>query len=111
MTLEIKKPTRTDNWTCSDGRTFDSEGGAHGHEVFLAVLPLLKGMTTGYAAVCELARHFDFVPRPGCDTGAAPTPNTKSKPLRPLCSVCGEPQDETPHGLVCVNGHGGADSL
>jgi len=27
------------------------------------------------------------------------------------CSVCGEPQTDTPHGLVCKNGHGGANSV
>jgi len=29
----------------------------------------------------------------------------------PLCSVCKEPQFETPSGVTCVNGHGGADPL
>ena len=28
-----------------------------------------------------------------------------------LCSVCGEPQQETSSGLVCKNGHGGAPSV
>jgi hypothetical protein len=27
------------------------------------------------------------------------------------CSVCGEPQYKTPHGVTCVNGHGGAPPL
>ncbi len=27
------------------------------------------------------------------------------------CADCGEPQFETPSGLVCKNGHGGADSI
>lgn len=36
---------------------------------------------------------------------------TKVKRTKLLCSVCGEPQANTPHGLVCENGHGGADSL
>lgn len=35
----------------------------------------------------------------------------KVKRTKLLCSVCGEPQANTPHGLVCENGHGGADSL
>lgn len=26
------------------------------------------------------------------------------------CSVCGQPQYETPSGITCSNGHGGADS-
>jgi hypothetical protein len=29
----------------------------------------------------------------------------------PLCGVCKEPQFETPSGVTCVNGHGGADPL
>lgn len=29
---------------------------------------------------------------------------------RPICSVCNEPQAETPGGLTCENGHGGAPS-
>jgi hypothetical protein len=29
----------------------------------------------------------------------------------PQCSVCKEPQFETPSGVTCVNGHGGADPL
>jgi hypothetical protein len=29
----------------------------------------------------------------------------------PLCSVCKEPQFETPSGVTYVNGHGGADPL
>jgi len=29
--------------------------------------------------------------------------------LAPVCSVCGEPQFETPSGMTCKNGHGGAD--
>lgn len=32
-------------------------------------------------------------------------------PAGTLCSVCGEPQMQTPSGLVCSNGHGGAPSL
>ena len=28
-----------------------------------------------------------------------------------LCSVCNEPQFETPHGTTCKNGHGGAESV
>lgn len=28
--------------------------------------------------------------------------------VEPVCSVCGEPQFETPHGVTCRNGHGGA---
>ena len=31
--------------------------------------------------------------------------------VTPLCSVCKEPQFETPSGVTCVNGHGGADPL
>ena len=27
------------------------------------------------------------------------------------CSVCGEPQWETPSGVTCKNGHGGADPM
>lgn len=27
------------------------------------------------------------------------------------CSICGEPQFNTPSGITCVNGHGGADSV
>lgn len=30
--------------------------------------------------------------------------------LAPTCSVCGEPQRNTPSGMVCKNGHGGADA-
>jgi len=32
-----------------------------------------------------------------------------AKPMEPasLCSVCGEPQRQTPSGMVCKNGHGG----
>lgn len=29
----------------------------------------------------------------------------------PYCSVCGEPQYETPGGMTCNNGHGGAPSM
>lgn len=29
----------------------------------------------------------------------------------PLCSICRSPQFNTPHGLVCKNGHGGVESL
>lgn len=34
-----------------------------------------------------------------------------AKRVKKLCSVCSLPQRETKHGLVCSNGHGGADSL
>ena len=38
-----------------------------------------------------------------------PTTNPKLNGL--YCAVCGEPQFETPHGVCCSNGHGGADSV
>lgn len=28
-----------------------------------------------------------------------------------LCAECGEPQFDTPSGITCCNGHGGADSI
>lgn len=31
--------------------------------------------------------------------------------ITPVCEVCGEPQQETRSGLVCKNGHGGADTV
>lgn len=31
--------------------------------------------------------------------------------LSKKCSVCGELQFNTPGGITCANGHGGADSL
>jgi len=34
-----------------------------------------------------------------------------SPKIKPLCSVCGGEQFETPGGLSCNNGHGGADSV
>jgi hypothetical protein len=40
-----------------------------------------------------------------CYAVQLPTPSGKK------CSICNEPQFATPHGLVCSNGHGGADSL
>ena len=30
---------------------------------------------------------------------------------QPLCSVCGLPQYETQSGMICDNGHGGAESI
>lgn len=36
---------------------------------------------------------------------AEPTPNGL------VCSVCGEPQMETPSGTICKNHHGGADGV
>lgn len=41
------------------------------------------------------------------DAANALEPETPS----PLCSVCQEPQENTPSGMVCKNGHGGADPL
>ena len=34
----------------------------------------------------------------------------RKKPVR-LCSVCGNPQRSTPSGLVCSEGHGGAETV
>lgn len=39
---------------------------------------------------------------------AAPAQSGHVKPAGTNCSVCGEPQFVTDHGLVCKNGHGGA---
>jgi hypothetical protein len=38
-------------------------------------------------------------------------PAWASKECGTRCSVCGEPQFQTPSGTVCKNGHGGADPL
>lgn len=35
----------------------------------------------------------------------------KPKSATPRCSVCGKPQFETPGGMTCPDGHGGADSM
>ena len=35
----------------------------------------------------------------------------KFKPTGEYCEVCGEPQYETPGGVCCRNGHGGAPSI
>jgi hypothetical protein len=34
-----------------------------------------------------------------------------SVPLSTRCAVCGDPQFETPGGVTCKNGHGGADPI
>lgn len=111
MTLNIKTPIRVDHWTASDNKIFNSEEKARGHEVFLAVNPLLpKGPDSRYSVICELARLFDFVPR----SPASPPPDhqgalPEKTGLR--CSYCDSPQFVTRSGLTCKNGHGGAPSL
>lgn len=50
-----------------------------------------------------------------CDDCPEPTPPRRGAHVdlgdgRPYCSVCGEPQFETPSGLTCKNRHGGAPS-
>ena len=35
----------------------------------------------------------------------------RSKNAKTLCSLCREPQFETPSGITCKNGHGGAPSI
>ena len=40
-----------------------------------------------------------------CQATQPPSPTDKK------CSVCGKRQFNTPHGPVCADGHGGADSL
>lgn len=43
--------------------------------------------------------------------GWADTEDDKKRPTKLLCSICKKPQFETPSGLVCEEGHGGADSI
>lgn len=64
MKFEIKKPTRTDSWTTSDAKVHQNEEAARRHEAFLAVNPFVRpGVADRYIVICELAKHFDFVPR------------------------------------------------
>lgn len=35
----------------------------------------------------------------------------RNKNAKTLCLLCGEPQFETPSGITCKNGHGGAPSI
>lgn len=49
------------------------------------------------------AAESETVPRPG---GEAPNLSTGGS----FCSQCGEKQEDSPSGITCPNGHGGADS-
>lgn len=54
----------------------------------------------------------DFLERPGILEFYSDTDGEAQECQEQLrCSVCGELQFETPSGLVCIHGHGGAASL
>lgn len=42
---------------------------------------------------------------------AGTVPEPEAEPTQLFCSLCHEPQFETPAGTTCVNGHGGADGI
>ena len=51
---------------------------------------------------------IDFVARTLIEAGYGPK---EASEKRRLCSVCGESQFDTSHGITCYNGHGGADTV
>jgi hypothetical protein len=90
----------------------------------VAAAIVLAGMGAGSAGDIVISKCGEFVPeralRSALDRIPAPAeaPATGARAIAPpyppagtLCSVCRTPQFNTPGGLSCNNGHGGAPSL
>ncbi|TXH52289.1 MAG: hypothetical protein E6Q97_16435 [Desulfurellales bacterium] len=74
----------------------------------MSVVMFFNGKWHARAQGCA---HFAVGATPEAAMVAALTLRDGEMPNTSRCGVCGEPQIDSPSGLVCTNGHGGADTL